>query len=225
MLLYKPSNLVLALFIAIASCKKDSDKKPIDLVRSSLTTSSHAYDSATADSWVKVTAEEYQKLLTSVTQAVTCGATEPFMNSSHTGGWNTNLTIGGNELLARVPASSYIIAWSVKLYPSSFSINASGSKLLVSSSQKTGYTSYGKALPDIGSILPGSRIYFVLKKPSTTTPPSPSYIGIYCSTSFYVATGPGGPEYYAFGETNSLGNTGIFSSSFSQVISTIKNPY
>lgn len=217
---------MLVLLIVIASCKKDSGKSrgQEDLVRSSLSTSATAYDNATPDSWVNVTADEYNKLLTQVTQAVIGGATESFMNTMPATSWNTNVTAGGSELVTKLPASSYVIGWSVKTgsYPSA-SIN---SKLKVSSSQKTDYNTYGNALPDIGVIPPNTRVYFVLKQPSTTTPAAPCYTAVYNFISYFTgcATG-GGPEFSVIGENSTISSSGIPYSSFSQVISTIRKPY
>lgn len=217
-------SILLVLFIVISSCKKDSekDKKPIDLVRSALTTSGIAYDNAIPDSWIKITAEEYNNLLTVVTQAVTSGATEPFMNMLPDNGWGMRVTTGGDAIVARVPASSYIIAWSIKtgILPSS----STGSKLKVSALQKSGYANYGTPLPDIGSIPANTRVYFVIKQPSTLTPPSPSYTAVYNFSEYFLGTLPGNPQYTANDDSNILGPSYAFSS-FYQVISTIKKPY
>jgi hypothetical protein len=115
------------------------------------------------------------------------------------------------------------VAWSVRTGPGPIIMSSSlGSKLKVSAFQTSGYTDYGNALPDIGSIAGNTRVYFVLKTPSVITPSSPGYIAIYNAQTFFLGnTGyaSSGPEYYVLGDS-SAPSISYASDSYAQVIST-----
>ena len=96
----------LLIVIAIAGCKKkkdDDDSPKIDNIRVALSPSIAAYDNATINTWVKVTAAEYNNLLITVTGSAKYGSLEAFMNTSANGAWNGNLTIGGAVNSFKVP--------------------------------------------------------------------------------------------------------------------------
>lgn len=135
-------------------------------------------------------------------------------------GWEPDYTTGGNDNALKVPASNYIIAWSVQ---TGNGISSSlGSKLKISSSQKEGYVDYGSSLPKISNIQANTRVYFVLKKPTTTTPGTPSYTAVYNASKDFLGTTyamDGGPEYYVAGD-GSNPSAPQDADSYSQVIST-----
>ena len=185
----------------------------VDKIRMALSTSIAAYDATPANSWVSVTAAEYNNLLTTVTGAARYAATEARMNSSALalGG---NITVGGNGAITKVPSSSYIIAWSVRTGSGG---NASGSKLKISSQQQTGYADYGNALPAT-DIAPNTRIYFVMKAPFIFTPAAPCYTAVY-NFDGLLGVSTGGTEYYTLGDSPTISTSQSYSS-HSQVIST-----
>jgi hypothetical protein len=218
------SKLLLLLLGAtvVFSCKKkDSDDGPqVDKIQASLGASKAGYDNAAANSWVKVTETEYNNLLVIISGSVKYGAPELFMNTTATNGWSADYTVGGNSNIARIPASNYVIGWSVRTGTSSSS--SAGSKLKVSGSQTSGYVDYGGPLPDMGSIAGNTRVYFVLKNPIAKTPAAPAYIAMYNATAYFLGNigGPShGPEYYKSGDSN-VPATAFQTDSYSQVIST-----
>ncbi len=191
-----------------------------DRIKLSLSTSLAAYDAAVANTWVNVTAAEYANLLTVVNGSSKYATPEIYMNTSASNGWTTNYTIGGSNNAAKLPASSYIIAWSVRTGIAAS--NSLGSKLKVSASQNTGYIDYGGALPTMGSIAANTRVYFVLKTPAAITPAAPSYTAVYNAVTHFLgnnATPGSGPEYYILGDGGNPA-TAINSDSYSQIIST-----
>jgi hypothetical protein len=191
-----------------------------DKIRMALSTSIAAYDAATVNSWVNITAAEYANLLTVVSGAAKYATPEIYMNTSSSGGWSPDYTIGGSDNVAKVPASSYIIAWSVRT--GNGIASSLGSKLKVSASRNSGYTDYGNPLPAIGNIAVNTRVYFVLKTPFMITPPTPSYTALYNALTFFLGNNTfssSGPEYYGGGDVSSI-SLSFTSDSYSQVIST-----
>ena len=214
---------VLFFVLTILSCKK-SDNTPagpvIDKIRLALSTSQAAYDALAANNWLSVTAAEYGNLLITVTGSARYAQPEVFMTTSATGGWSPNFTIGGSDKSVKVPASSYIIAWSVRT--GNGISTALNSKLKISATQKAGYTDYGNPLPAIGNIAVNTRVYFVLKTPNIITPASPCYTAVYNAGVFFLGNNNNagsGPEYYITGDSPSP-TTSFSSDSYSQVIST-----
>jgi hypothetical protein len=193
----------------------------IDKIRVSLSSSIATYDAATVNSWVNITAAEYNNLLVVVNGAAKYATPEIYMNTSSSGGWSPNYTIGGSNNVSRVPASNYIIAWSVRT--GNGIASSLGSKLKISTSQSTSYTDYGNPLPNIGNIAVNTRVYFVLKTPNMITPAAaPSYTAVYNALTFFLGNNTfssSGPEYYGAGDVSNF--SGSFASdSYSQVIST-----
>jgi hypothetical protein len=191
-----------------------------DKIRLALSSSTAAYDAATVNSWVNVTATEYNNLTNIVQGAAKYGIPEIFMNTSSNGGWSPNYTVGGNNNSQKVPSSSYIIAWSVRT--GSGTSSSLGSKLKISTAQKSNYIDYGNPLPSIGNISINTRIYFVLKAPYVITPASPCYTAVYNALTFFLGNNSNagsGPEFYGTGDNSGI-LTSFPSDSFSQVIST-----
>jgi hypothetical protein len=191
-----------------------------DRIRMSLSTSTAAYDAATVNSWVNVTAAEYNNLIDLVNGSAKYGIPEIYMNTSASGGWSPDYTVGGNNNAAKVPASSYIIAWSVRTGNGvSSSLN---SKLKVGILQDSGYSDYGNPLPYIGDIASNTRVFFALKTPYTVTPATPAYTAVYNSATIFLGNNTitgSGPERYHSGDSPVL-TSSFPSDSFSQVIST-----
>jgi hypothetical protein len=178
-----------------------------DKLRRSLTTSTLAYDTAIDNSWVMITEAEYNNLLITVGGAAKYAANDSFMNLSATNGWNQLYTVGGNASVSLIPPSSYIIAWSVRTglpFPST-SLN---SKVKVSSSQLTGYTDYGLPMPGY-DLTTDTRYYFILKKPSASTPAVPCYTAIFTFMAKFLGNRPVAPgrDYFAVGDSPTLTNS------------------
>jgi hypothetical protein len=218
--------LLLLVMITMLSCSKTTTQPPampkdtVDMIRAALTTSMASYDAAVSDGWVNVTAAEYDSLVTRLTGAGKYGAPEIYMNTSSTGGWSPDYCIGGNKNFAKIPASSYIVGWSVRTGNGiSSSLN---SKLKVSASQSTGYTDYGNPLPYLGNIAVDTRVFFVLKTPSAKTSASSNYTAVYNASVFFLGNhsdASSGPENYASGDNANL-TLSFPADSYSQVIST-----
>lgn len=192
-----------------------------DNVRLALSTSRAAYDNAAANTWVKVTLGEYNTLTSFVQGATRSGAPEILMATQASDAWAANYTVGGNAVFAKVPANSYIIAWQVRNHNASSSL---GAKLKVSTTQASGYTDYGPALPDVGPIAATSRTCFVLKTPNATTAALPSFTAAFTGTSNYfvgVTLGAGrGPEGYAGWDGSTISVPAFAGDTHSQVMST-----
>ena len=188
-----------------------------DKIRMSLSSSVAAYDVAAINSWVSVTASEYNNLLSVVSGSAKYAESEIYMNTVPTGGWSPQRVIGGSNNMAKVPASSYIIGWSLRT--GSNTSSSQNSKLKISVSQTSGYTDYGSPLPGIGTIAANTRVYFVLKAPYIITPPTLSYTAVYNFAMNFLGDAPGGPEYYSLGDDSNLPST-FAGDSYSQVICT-----
>jgi len=143
-----------------------------DKIRLSLSTGITAYDAAIVNSWVNVTAAEYNNLLTVINGAARYATPEIYMNTAANAGWSPNFTVGGSENAAKVPASSYIIGWSIRT--GTGVSTSSNSTLKFSSSQTAGYVDYGNPLPNVSNILTNTRIYFILKTPIPLSPQRPA---------------------------------------------------
>ncbi len=189
-----------------------------DKIRISLSTSIAAYDAASVNNWVNVTAAEYNNLLAIVNGAAKYAAPDIYMNTASTSGWASNYTVGGNNNFTKVPASSFIIAWSVRTGSGSTSTSLN-SKLKVSASQFSGYTDYGNPLPSIGTIAVNTRVYFVIKTPYIITPASLCYTAVYSASSQFLGLNGSGPEYFVTGDNPNPSNS-YFTDSYSQIIST-----
>jgi hypothetical protein len=191
-----------------------------DKISQALSSSLASYQAAAVNSWVNVSAAEYSNLLTVISGTARYGMSEPYMGTSSSGGWSPDYTIGGNNNGVKVPASNYIIAWSVR---TGNGISSSlGSKLKVSASQTTGYTDYGNALPDVGNIAVNTRVFFVLKTPYQLTPASASYLAMYNALTFFLGNNTvagSGPENYGSGDTPNI-TLSFPADSYSQVIAT-----
>ena len=192
----------------------------IDKIRLAISTSLVVYDAAATNTWINITAAEYENLITAVSGSAKYAASEGRMDLSPDYGWSNNSTIGGSNEALKVPASNYIIAWSVRTGGSSAS-STSGCKLKISSSQTTGYIDYGPSLPNISNIATNTRLYFVLKKPTTGTSNVPSYTAVFNGTlslgnsvSILAVA-----EYFEAGDGPNLSST-VGADSYSQVIST-----
>ena len=153
-----------------------------------------------------ITEAEYNNLLVTVSGAARYAANDSFMNLSATNGWNQLYTVGGNASVSLLPASSYIIALSVRTglpFPST-SLN---SKVKLSPSQLSGYTDYGLPMPNY-SLATDTRYYFLLKKPSSQTPAAPCYSAIYAANAKFLGNRPVSPgrDYFTPGDSPTLSN-------------------
>jgi hypothetical protein len=212
--------LTLLIIAIILGCSKDN-KEATNKIREALSTSLSNYDNADENNWVQITESEYNNIMDVVIGTSKQGASDVKMNSSTTNGWQADYTIGGNNDIAKIPTSSYIIALSVRTSIESTPSSSEGSKLKVSASQKADYEDYGSELPDIGNINPNTRVYFALKNPNSTTPSAPSYIAFYNAVLNFL--GYNGineaEEFYILGDNPNPNNSFLASSNL-QIIST-----
>jgi hypothetical protein len=189
-----------------------------DKIRESLTTSIPAYDAAAVNTWVNVTATEYNNLLTKVVGALRYAASETHMNTTPTSWWWGNYTVATNTNAPKVPASHYIIAWSVRT--GSNISTAVNSKLKISTQQNSGYTVYGSTLPNTGNIPAMTRMYYIMKRPEILTPLTPCFTAVYAASDYFLGVkGGGGSEYFSSGD-NTSPSSPVANESYSQVIAT-----
>ncbi len=160
------------------------------------------YDAASVNDWVKVTAAEYAAVYNTanIAGATIVGQANAQMNTSSvidpTGGY----TYVSNDNDAPVPANSYVIGFSAVIAPSQ---NGAGNNVKVSASRTSGFVNMGNAFVIDGS----GRVYFVCKRPTTTTPNTSGngYFGAYYSVTGYSKVVGSSSNTYYFNYPN-LGN-------------------
>ncbi|SMP03634.1 hypothetical protein [Chryseobacterium profundimaris] len=156
-----------------------------DALRGALSTagcaSCNAYDAAGVNDWVQITATEYAAIANTanVPGSYRIGQANAQMNTSSLTNPFSGHTVVSNDTDARVPANSYVIGFSLR----TASGNGSGNRVKVSASQKSGFVNMGNAF----SIRGGGRVYFVCKRPTTTTPNTSGngYFGSYVTVTTY----------------------------------------
>ncbi|WP_449389043.1 hypothetical protein [Chryseobacterium lineare] len=151
-----------------------------------------AYDTASVNDWVKVNAAEYAAVYNTanIPGATLVGQANAQMNTSSLINQGSNYTFASNDNDARVPANSYMIGFSVVIGSNQ---NGNNNNVKVSASQTTGFTQMGNKFTIQGS----GRVYFVCKRPTTTTPNTSGngYFGSYLSVGVY-STLVGSNTYY-----------------------------
>ncbi|SEM76980.1 hypothetical protein SAMN05421856_106205 [Chryseobacterium taichungense] len=152
------------------------------------------YDAASVNDWIPVTANEYAAVYNTanIAGATIVGQANAQMNTSSvidpTGGY----TYVSNDNDAPVPANSYVIGFSAIIASSQ---NNGGNNVKVSASQTSGFVNMGNAFNITGS----GRVYFVCKRPNTTTPNTSGngYFGAYYSvTGYSKVVGSNSNTYY-----------------------------
>ncbi|WP_374458568.1 hypothetical protein [Chryseobacterium taeanense] len=155
-------------------------------------TSCAAYDTASVNDWVKVTAAEYAAVYNTanIPGATLVGQANAQMNTSSLINQGSNYTFASNDNDAPVPANSYMIGFSVVIYQNQDGYN---NNVKVSASRTTGFTQMGNKFRIKG----GGRMYFVCKRPTTTTPNTSGngYLGSYLSVGV-KSTLVGSNTYY-----------------------------
>ena len=140
-----------------------------------LSSSRDDYLNAENNSWIMITASEYNALSENLMETTRCGTSEDEFNSSGfftSGGGNNTWSNDNNKT---IPANSYLIAFKVN----SWSNNAASSSVKISTGEATGpFMSVGPNLPQHNS---GNR-YFVYKGSNTTTS-SEGYLGYFASVA------------------------------------------
>ncbi len=138
-----------------------------------LSSSRDAYMNAEDNSWIMISANEYNSLSENLMETSRCGTTEDEFNSTGflTSG-SSNVT-WSNDNNRTIPSNSYLIAF--KLY--SWSNNAASGSVKISTGESTGpYMAMGPNLPEHNS---GNR-YFVYKGADTATQ-NEGYLGYFAS--------------------------------------------
>jgi len=172
-----------------------------DAIGTALTTNQALYNAAASNTWVQVTQAEYDAVA-----AIAGAAKYGFLDSRMSGaaygqaGGNTVSTAptvptNGSNL----PGSNYVIGLSFIPYNSSTSVNGFKLKYTQSSTPNTGLADYPNATSftnPSATYLAGTRVFYVLKKPSVVIP-SGTYIlgGYYQSGLSLSGIGGGGNRY------------------------------
>jgi len=160
-------------------------------------TSCAAYDTASVNDWVKVNADEYAAVYNTanIPGATLVGQANAQMITSSlidpTGGY----TYVSNDNDAPVPANSYVIGFSAIIAANQ---NGNGNNVKVSASKTSGFVNMGNAF-NITTGGATSRVYFVCKRPTTTTPNTSGngYFGVYLSVTGYAkVVGSSSNTYY-----------------------------
>ena len=189
-----------------------------DVIREAISaagcTSCTSYDLAGNNTWIEITASEYNSILQNVGGAVPYGASSVSMANSVTNSWSGGYTITQNfSQQLPLPASSYPIALSVRT-GIGIPLTMAGIKLKVSpTSQTSGYTDFPTTVtPNVsGSIALNTVYYFVLKKPNAKTADTgPSNLAVYTPETHQIGINDNaGISYYGSGDVSSP-NNGIF---------------
>jgi len=180
---------------------------PADLIYNTLSTSQASYNTAEANTWVQVTAAEYEAVAT-IAGAAKYGYPDTAMNgvpSAGEAGGNTVTTVPNAGTV--LPGANYVIAMSFIPYASSTSNNGVKLKYAPSGTPTTGladYPAYNSFTYNTTNYTSGVRAFFVLKKPSKVLPAGSFILGMYyqngLSLGMVSATGrrrngPGGDVY------------------------------
>ena len=164
------------------------------------------YDTAATNTWVSITATEYNSLF-SLSGIRSVGATTAQLNQQNSTVFSSSSTFSQNSLSLRLPAASFPVAMVVR---TGYNTNPfiGGLKLKLSSTAQTsGYVDYPSSSATTPNapfaIVANTLYYFVIKKPSTTSAfGQPSYIGFYQPSPVMLdfLSGTGGTVYYDGGD-------------------------
>lgn len=178
-----------------------------------------AYDGASANGWVNVTAAEYDAVMGSVNLGTinNGGLIDSQISNtpSGNGGSPSFTTYNSGTNYSTFPANNYVIAFRVKTSPTAVSGTVTGVKLKYapgSTDTNTGWTDEGTAISIPTANQRRVFLYFVKKRPSAVLSTSPTQIGIYMgSSAVWLGSGgiSGASERWGFGDiTGSFPNTG-----------------
>jgi len=175
-----------------------------DQIQAALTTSQAAYIAAPTDTWVAVTATEYDAVLAGVTGAAYYGTPNATYSLAGFGGSFGSATLSVNSVNStQVPATSYPIALRFK----TVSGGASVAQLKFGATAQNSYFNYLGATPTFTAVASGA-LYFVAKAPSTALS-SIGYIALYtsgCAIELCSVGGPGGSNVYYDNVNTANGN-------------------
>jgi hypothetical protein len=167
-----------------------------DAIRGALATvgctSCTAYDAAAVSGWVQVTATEYAAVAdtANIIGANKSGASDTNMAVTYSNccnGMGVSFTMGTAG--TPVPASTYIIGYSVKTSTSTYNntnpVIGHNVKVGTNASGIGNYTMYGNVFPNFPGGPPGvaTRFYFVNKWPSGTTGATVTYLAYFSGSS------------------------------------------
>jgi hypothetical protein len=194
MKLNKLSFTILLLVLVLFGCKKET--KNTDKIIDILTTSRANYEAATLNTWIEISAAEYDKLASQLDNITRSGTSEAdYTNntvSTETSefGW-TFAQNDGNTM----PNGSYLIA--IKINVAEI-INAGSKVKLSSTSVTTGFSDVGNALPS----LPAGERFLLLKGGSSKTT-NIGYLGLYKTSGRIIGNNIEGKGKYSFENGNS----------------------
>lgn len=154
-----------------------------------------AYDATAVNSWVAVTAAEYNAVANTVNLpgVAKYGSTDAEVATPAGYHWGAGVTVGSAPGWASV-AGLYLVAFKTNL-----STTSTGIALKVGSSPSTGYTGYGSPVNSATAGL----LYFVIKRPGATTG-TLGNIGIFNGTSTMGLTSGASPMSYDLGNVSNL---------------------
>jgi hypothetical protein len=192
-----------------------------------------AYDAAAANDWIQVTAAEYAALADTlkISGASKAGINDAGLTLNGVGpaGWNgsTPMTTAANNAgspydHALIPASSYIIAYTAKYAYNTGALSVGGQQVKWGTSVSSGFTTYGGSFPSVYLYTANTQLYFINKRPATTTNTSPSYLGTYTTGPMSYCQSIGTTIYWTNGNVTTLStnNNGLNKSLQHQVIVT-----
>lgn len=175
-------------------------------------TSCSAYTAAADNSWIKVTAAEYNALMTSVAGTGKYMASDAIMSANYgaSPGLNQTTTVRGPGINT-LPAAQYVIGFRLKSWTQGAVNVAAGSQVKIntgSSSANGNFTNLGGT---IGAYSVGAQTdsYWVLKRPSLQTyTGGASYVAIYETTNGQTAASVSGSltRSYSTGNVSTAGS-------------------
>ncbi len=158
-----------------------------DNLRAALSTSLTQYDAASNGSWVKITADEYNNLASTITSVSKVATTDEVLNAVSGGGINN----AGNVFVANhvgsrqiaIPANSYLFAvviqWASKTPTDQTLVYVNNT-----AANYTGFSKVGGYLPNLVGANPNvspsmAKNHYVFKKPSSTTTANGGLLGFF----------------------------------------------
>ena len=160
---------------------------PGDMIRTALTRPTQSsYDAASNESWIKITADEYSNLASSIASTTKVVASDTILNAATSSGvsYTTNAFVANHvaSYQVKIPANSYLYAFAIR-----WSSKTPTNETSVYINNTTGYTGFsqvGGNLPDLVGGNPGAGLllatnYYVLKNPTNTTPANGGILGFF----------------------------------------------
>jgi autotransporter-associated beta strand protein len=203
-----------------------------ELIQYGLSSSLNAYNNASANSWVEITSSEYSNLVNTVTSTGKYGVNDAGMaltgyNQSWGGaGYAISTQVGATNLgtgvvATTIPANNYVYAFQIQY--AGYTSNPSGDKVLIGTSNTTGFSQLGGDLPATTQASTSMTVKsFVLKGASSTVGSSAVYLG-FLNTKAHTNYVPGNQYWNSSGFTTGFSLNSTYYTPMQVLATPIKN--